>query len=124
MAKFFHNQWLVDRAKIIYTGATPPAPNGYYYCLADSNTLTRSSAKAAFFAAELSGDNYARALVTFNTNNIIYSNPNQRVEMGILDATFPQFSAPKQWQTGFMIAGGVALPSVSIDDTNVNPGRR
>jgi hypothetical protein len=121
MAKFFHNNWLVDRAKVIYGGATPPPANSFYYCLADSNTLTRSSPKAAFFAAEISGDGYARAAIAINPANIAYSNVNQRVEMGIWDATFPQFSVAKQWQTGFMIAGGVATPSVSINDTNINP---
>lgn len=120
MAKIFHNQWLVDRAKVMYGGAPPPA-TVLHYALADSNTLTRSANKLAFFAAEISGDGYARAPIAVNPANIIYSNTNQRVEMGLWDATFPQFTAAKQWQTGFMVSGGVASPSVSVINTDIIP---
>jgi hypothetical protein len=118
---FFTNDWITQKAKILYRGATPPSSTKFRLALANTATLTRASSLADFIANELLPTNgYARALIDFGGDGI-YDTTDQRHEMPVPSIGFTASGGSLQWQTVFLIADSVAVASKSFTNANVNP---
>jgi hypothetical protein len=117
---FIHNDWISYKAKMQYRGATPPNPAKFFMCLADTNLLSRTSAKSEFFAAELKAQNgYQRAAIVFGSDGV-YSNTNKRHEMPLVTATYSAVGGALQFQTVFLIADGSPNAPKSFAAADVN----
>lgn len=119
----FHSSWIQRQVSVMLLGTAAPDPTKYYFCLADSSTLTESSTAAAFFAAELPiGTNgYSRKPVTF-TGPSIYDNATKTAILPTQTMTWTPIGGSLQFQTAFLVADGAATGAVgSIVMLNIEP---
>ena len=104
-------------------GAVAPNPTKYFFCLADSSTLTETSTAAAFFAAELpiGVNGYSRKYVAF-TGPSIYDNATKTAMIPLQTITWTPVGGSLQFQTVFLVADGAATGAVgSIVMLNIEP---
>ena len=105
----FHSTWIQREISVMLLGSTAPDPTKFFFCLADSSTLTDSSTAAAFFAAELPiGTNgYSRKPITF-TGPSIYDNAAKTAMIPTQTISWTPVGGSLQFQTAFLIADGAA----------------
>jgi hypothetical protein len=114
MAAVLHDTWVTHKARVLYRGATPPDTTGFYLCLANTNTLTRSSNKADFFQHELlEGNGYSRKVLTYSADGS-YDVTDQRHEMPTVSLSWTASGAALQYQTAFLIADAKAGAPASV----------
>ena len=119
----FHSSWIQKQIGVMMLGAAAPDSTKYFFCLADSSTLTESSTTAAFFAAELPiGTNgYSRKAVTF-TGPSIYDNVTKAAMLPTQTVSWTPTGGSLQFQTVFLVADGAATGTTgSIVMLNIEP---
>lgn len=117
----FTNAWIIQSAKILYRGTTPPDASKFRLCLANTAALTRTSPVEDFISSELVVSNgYGRASANFSGDGS-YDTGDQRHEMPVVNASFAAVGGALQFQTVFLMADAVATPSKSFTNAEVNP---
>ncbi|MBD2771180.1 hypothetical protein [Iningainema tapete] len=105
----FTNEWISQSARILYLGESPPDPNSFWLCLANTALLTRASSTTDFVAAEPAAEHgYTRANIVFTAG--AYDTTDQRYEIPIATATFTATDASLNFQTAFLMASAQPTP--------------
>lgn len=104
MAAIIHDTWAQYVLNLLHRGATPPDAAKWQICLSSSISLTRSSSKADFIAAELTKEyGYQRLNPTWLAD-AAYNTTLKRAEMAQITAEWTVTGQPITYSTAFLMA--------------------